>query len=63
MNKARLDDVEARIKQKRSETIKAETEAREYAGTGTNEYPGIDICRKNDWKRNIRKGRLRAKVS
>ena len=42
MNKARLDDVEARIKKKRSETIKAETEAREYAGT-TNEYPGIDI--------------------
>lgn len=45
MNKARLDDVEARIKKKRSETIKAETEAREYAGT-TNEYPGIDILGK-----------------
>lgn len=42
MNKARLDDVEARIKKKRSETIKAETEAREAAGTG-NEYPNIDI--------------------
>jgi len=42
MKKAKLDDVEARIKKKRSETIKAETEAREAAGTG-NEYPNIDI--------------------
>jgi hypothetical protein len=42
MNKAKLDDVEARIKKKRSETIRAETEAREVAGTG-NEYPTIDI--------------------
>jgi len=42
MNKARLDDVEARIKKKRSETIRAETEAREVAGT-KNEYPNIDI--------------------
>lgn len=42
MNKARLDDVEARIKRKRIETLKSEAEARKYAET-TNEYPGIDI--------------------
>jgi hypothetical protein len=42
MNNARLDDVEKRIKAKRQETIKAETEARQEAGT-TNEYPGLDI--------------------
>lgn len=42
MNEARIENVEARIKKKRSETIKAETEAREAAGTG-NEYPNIDI--------------------
>ena len=42
MMEARLEAVEKRIKAKRQETIKAETEAREYAGT-TNEYPGIDI--------------------
>ena len=42
MNNARLDDVEKRIKAKRQETIKAETEARQVAGT-TNEYPGLDI--------------------
>jgi hypothetical protein len=42
MNNARLDDVEKRIKAKRQETIKAETEARGAAGT-TNEYPGLDI--------------------
>ena len=42
MNNARLDDVEKRIKAKRQETIKAETEARQNAGT-TNEYPGLDI--------------------
>ena len=42
MTEARLEAVEKRIKAKRQETIKAETEAREYAGT-TNEYPGIDI--------------------
>jgi len=42
MNKAKLDDVEARIKRKRTETLKSEAEARKYAET-TNEYPGIDI--------------------
>ena len=42
MTEARLEAVEKRIKAKRQETIKAETEAREAAGT-TNEYPGIDI--------------------
>ena len=42
MNEARIEAVEKRIKAKRQETIKAETEAREAAGTG-NEYPGIDI--------------------
>ena len=42
MQEARLEAVEKRIKAKRQETIKAETEAREAAGT-TNEYPGIDI--------------------
>jgi hypothetical protein len=42
MNEARIEAVEKRIKAKRQETIKAETEAREAAGT-TNEYPGIDI--------------------
>jgi len=42
MNKARLDDVEARIKRKRVETLKSEEEARKYSGT-SNEYPGIDI--------------------
>ena len=42
MNEARIEAVEKRIKTKRQETIKAETEAREAAGTG-NEYPGIDI--------------------
>ena len=42
MMEARLEAVEKRIKAKRQETIKAETEAREAAGT-TNEYPGIDI--------------------
>ena len=42
MNKARLDDVEARIQRKRTETLKSEAEARKYAET-TNEYPGIDI--------------------
>jgi hypothetical protein len=42
MNEARIEAVEKRIKAKRQETIKAETEAREAAGT-SNEYPGIDI--------------------
>jgi hypothetical protein len=42
MNEARIEAVEKRIKTKRQETIKAETEAREAAGT-SNEYPGIDI--------------------
>ena len=42
MTEARLEAVEKRIKAKRQETIKAETEAREAAGT-SNEYPGIDI--------------------
>ena len=42
MNEARIENVEKRIKAKRQETIKAETEAREAAGTG-NEYPNIDI--------------------
>jgi hypothetical protein len=42
MNEARIEAVEKRIKAKRQETIKAETEAREAAGT-TNEYPGLDI--------------------
>ena len=42
MTEARLEAVEKRIKAKRQETIKAETEAREAAGT-TNEYPSIDI--------------------
>ena len=42
MTEARIEAVEKRIKAKRQETIKAETEAREAAGT-TNEYPGIDI--------------------
>jgi len=42
MNEARIENVEKRIKAKRQETIKAETEAREAAGT-SNEYPGIDI--------------------
>ncbi|NDC23432.1 MAG: hypothetical protein EBZ49_04805 [Proteobacteria bacterium] len=42
MNEARIEAVEKRIKAKRQETIRAETEAREAAGTG-NEYPGIDI--------------------
>lgn len=42
MNKAKLDDVESRIKRKRTETLKSEAEARKYAET-TNEYPGIDI--------------------
>ena len=42
MTEARLEAVEKRIKAKRQETIKAETEAREAAGT-TNEYPGLDI--------------------
>jgi len=42
MMEARLEAVEKRIKAKRQETIKAETEAREAAGT-SNEYPGIDI--------------------
>ena len=42
MNKARLDDVESRIKRKRVETLKSEEEARKYSGT-SNEYPGIDI--------------------
>lgn len=42
MMEARIEAVEKRIKAKRQETIKAETEAREAAGT-TNEYPGIDI--------------------
>jgi len=42
MNKAKLDDVEARIKRKRTETLKSEAEARKYAET-TNEYTGIDI--------------------
>ena len=45
MNEARIENVEARIKKKRSETIKAETEAREAAGT-TNEYPGLDIYKR-----------------
>jgi len=45
MNKARLDDVEARIKKKRSETIRAESEARGAAGT-SNEYPGLDIYKR-----------------
>lgn len=42
MTEARIEAVEKRIKAKRQETIKAETEAREAAGT-SNEYPGIDI--------------------
>jgi len=42
MTEAKLENVEKRIKAKRQETIKAETEAREAAGT-SNEYPGIDI--------------------
>ena len=42
MTEARIEAVEKRIKAKRQETIKAETEAREAAGT-TNEYPGLDI--------------------
>ena len=42
MNEARIEAVEKRIKAKRQETIKAETEAREASGT-SNEYPGIDI--------------------
>ena len=42
MNEARIEAVEKRIKAKRQETIKAETEAREAAET-SNEYPGIDI--------------------
>ena len=42
MNEARIEAVEKRIKAKRQETIRAETEAREAAGT-SNEYPGIDI--------------------
>jgi hypothetical protein len=42
MNEARIEAVEKRIKAKRQETIKAETEAREAAGT-SNEYPNIDI--------------------